>query len=170
WPIFSPNEYVSIILNPSLFVSGLPEFGQGLFKQGGVRQHAVVPCGGALHERDAVALYRVADDDGGNVAVGVGDVVKCLNDLLHAIAVYLHDVPAEGLKLFAERFQFESAVKLLGGGAQAHHVSVDESHQVSKLVVRGQHSAFPDGSFVALAVAEHGENVMLVPALLYSEG
>src|ERR687891_587901 len=122
---------------------------------GGLRRFAM-PLGIVLHERHALALDGVGDDERGPAERGLG-LVEGLVDLGQVVAVDLDDGPAEALPLGDERLEVEDLrdeiVELDLVVVHDHGEVVERAVGLPKLGRR--HRGLPHLALLELAVAEN---------------
>src|SRR3990172_4209057 len=118
-----------------------------------------VPRGAVLHERHALALDGVSDD---NARAGRrrSRALQRLDDLVLVVAVDLLHLPAEGAPLIGERLLAhdvdDEAVVL-------DAVAVDDRREVGEAVVRRRHRRLPALALIQLAVAEEAVDAVVAP-------
>ena len=119
-----------------------------------LRRRLAVEAEAALHERDAAALLRLADDRGR--AVEGAAALERLDDRLHVVAVDLDRVPAEGLELGAD---VAGVHDLLGRAVGLEVVVVDDRGDVADPEVLRRGRRLPGLALLAVAVGEQAEGL-----------
>ena len=119
----------------------------------------------ALHERDALALDGVGDDDARAGALGLGKRNGGIKRR-DVVAVALDDVPAERLPFLRQRVGRHDVVD---GAVELDVVAVDDGNEIVELKLRRAHGRLPDGALVELAVAHDGVGVAVKPLELHAE-
>ena len=117
----------------------------------------MMPGGLVLHNRRAVALHRVEDDDRG-LTLGLGGQRQRGVDGLDVVARNGQHVPTEGGPALLLRILLHD---VLGAAADLQAVAVHERAQVIELVVAAAHGALPDRALGKLAVAHDGVDAVV---------
>ncbi len=108
----------------------------------------------AFHIRNAFALGRVADKDGGAALRG-RCAAQTRKDAAQAVSVDFGHGPFEGAPFGSERFEPHDLVVAV---VALQFVVVDEHAKIVELVMRRAHRGFPHFAFLHFAIAEHCVN------------
>ena len=119
-----------------------------------------MPAGLVLHEGDALALDRLADDRGrtARAQLALGPLER-VNERLDVVAVHATDVPAEGLEFGVDVTQRAHVGDM---AIYLQVIKVEQRHEVIEPVVGGKHHGLPVGALLHLAVAQHAIDAALV--------
>jgi len=122
-----------------------------------------VPAGVVLHEGHALALDCVSIDAFGLAVLGGVALIQRRHDLLHAVAVDLDGLPAEGSEFLA---QVAVGHDLVTGAVQLEVVEVYKGDEVIQTVFAGGVGGFPDLTLLGFAVADNAEDFVILPVHL----
>ena len=108
-----------------------------------------------LHERDALALDRLRDEDAGRLLRVLPQLSEGMPERGVVVAVARHDAAAERAQLRLEALERED---LLGRPVGLELVAVDDHEQATDALVRGRLERLPVLAFLELAVAGHDDD------------
>ena len=125
-----------------------------------------VPADLVFHKAHAVALDGLADDALGQTVLRRHRLIERVDHLLHAVAVDLEGLKAEGLKLSGKAAEGHD---LVAGAVELEVVPVDEDDEVVEPVLMRGAAGLPNLALVRLAVAEGAEDVVAFAVELRGE-